>query len=75
MPRKKIGDILIEKGLLTTSQLNEVLKGQEKTGGKLGHILVEKGYISEDQLIEAISERLQVPKISLSSLIIDPRCN
>lgn len=72
MLRKRIGDILIEKGLLATAQLEEALNQQKKTGRKLGHILVENEYITEDQLIEAISERLQVPKISLDSLIIDP---
>jgi len=72
MLRKRIGDILIEKGFLTTAQLKEALSQQEKTGRKLGHLLLENEYITEDQLIEAISERLQVPKISLDSLIIDP---
>lgn len=72
MLRKRIGDILLEKGLITSVQLTEALKEQEKTGRKIGQLLVEKGIITEEQLIEAVSERLQIPKISLASLVIDP---
>lgn len=72
MQRRKIGDILIEKGLITSAQLSEALKEQSLTGRKVGQILVDKGVIPEDKLIEVISERLQIPKISLESLVIDP---
>jgi type IV pilus assembly protein PilB len=72
MARQKIGDILVEKGLVTTAQLAEALKEQEKSGSKIGQILVEKGIITEEQLIDAVSERLKIPRISLNSLVIDP---
>jgi type IV pilus assembly protein PilB len=72
MIRKRIGDILIEKGIVTTVQIDDALKEQERSGRKLGNILVETGIITEDQFIEAISERLNVPKISLVNLVIDP---
>ncbi|MCX6826570.1 MAG: ATPase, T2SS/T4P/T4SS family [candidate division Zixibacteria bacterium] len=72
MIRKKIGDIIIEKGLITSAQLAEALKEQEKSGLKVGQILVTNGLITEDQLMEAVSERLQIPKITLGSLVIDP---
>ncbi len=71
--RKKIGDILIAKGLITTKQLNSALEEQNNSGGKLGQILVDKKLITEDQLSEAISDRLGIQKISLKSLVIDPR--
>ena len=72
MYRKKIGDILIEKGLITKDQLDAALKEQKKTGRKIGQILVESGIISEAQLIDTISERLKIPRISLESMVIDP---
>ncbi len=71
--RKKIGDILIAKGLITTQQLNSALEEQNKSGGKLGQILIDKKLISEEELSEAISDRLGIQKISLKSLVIDPR--
>jgi len=72
MPRKKIGDILIEKGLISEEQLARALEEQSKSGRKIGQILVESETITEDQLIETISERLQIPRISLESIVIDP---
>jgi type IV pilus assembly protein PilB len=71
MVRKKIGDILIEKGLVSAGQLESALEEQRKSGGKLGEILVEKSLITEEQLVEAVSERLNISKISISSLVID----
>ena len=74
MARKKIGDILIEKGLITTQQLMEVLEMQKKTGSKVGEILVERGLISEQQLIETISEENPDPltiDIGLDTYIIN----
>nr|MBN2277687.1 Flp pilus assembly complex ATPase component TadA [candidate division Zixibacteria bacterium] len=72
MARKKIGDILIEKELITRAQLEQALKEQSTTGRKIGQILVESGYITEDQLVETISERLKIPKLSIDSIVIDP---
>ncbi|MCX6830019.1 MAG: ATPase, T2SS/T4P/T4SS family [candidate division Zixibacteria bacterium] len=71
MLRKKIGDILIEEGLITSAQLAEALKEQENSGHKVGQILVDKGLITDEQLLEAVSERLGIPQISLGSLVID----
>jgi len=70
--RKKIGDVLIAKGLITTKQLNSALEEQKSSGGKLGQILINRKLISENELTEAISERLDIQKISLKSLVIDP---
>ncbi len=73
MIRKKIGDILIEKGLIDRDGLSEALKEQKASGRKLGEILVEKGLITEEQLADTISERLNIPKISIASLVLDPK--
>ncbi len=72
MDKKKIGDLLIEKGLITKAQLKECLQLQGFSGKRLGEVLTEKGYVTEDQLIDTISERLSIPKISLASMVIDP---
>lgn len=73
MAKKKIGDLLVEKGLITAQQLEEGLRDQSVLGKRLGEILVAKGYITEEQLIDAVSERLSIPKISLTSMVIDPQ--
>ncbi len=73
MVKKKIGDLLVEKALITKPQLDECLRDQAISGRRIGEILVDRGYITELQLIETISERLSVPKVSLGSMVIDPR--
>lgn len=70
--KKKIGDLLIEKGFITQEQLDEGLHEQRISGERLGDVLVDKGFITEDQLTETISERLGIPKISLTQMVIDP---
>jgi len=70
--KKKIGDVLVEKGLISAERLAEGLEIQRTTGSRLGEILVKKDYITEDQLVEAVSERLDIPRISLGSMVIDP---
>lgn len=73
MAKKKIGNLLVEKGLITSVQLEEGLKQQRITGRRLGDLLVGLGLITEEQLIETVSERLTIPKLSLKSMVIDPR--
>ena len=73
MVKKKIGDLLVEKGLITVGQLDECLKEQAVSGKRLGEILVDKQCITESQLIETISERLSIPRVSLDQMVIDPK--
>tara|TARA_R100000027_G_scaffold67028_1_gene64269 strand:- start:4207 stop:6261 length:2055 start_codon:yes stop_codon:yes gene_type:complete len=52
---RRIGEILIEQGLVTEAQLEECLKLQEETGRKLGEILIEKDLLWEEDLVEALA--------------------
>lgn len=69
---KRIGTVLLDRGYITEEQLNTALKIQSGTSKKIGDILVETGIISEDQLVEVIAERLNIPKLNLSSMVINP---
>ncbi|MCK4461392.1 MAG: Flp pilus assembly complex ATPase component TadA, partial [candidate division Zixibacteria bacterium] len=71
--KKKIGDLLVERGFITQQQLEEGLREQAISGRRLGEVLVEKEYISEGQLLETISDRLGVPRISLDQMVLDPQ--
>ena len=72
MSKKKIGDLLLEKGYITQEQLEAGLKEQAFSGRRLGETLVDLGHITEEQLADVISERLLIPKLSLSNMVIDP---
>jgi type IV pilus assembly protein PilB len=72
MARKRIGDVLISRGFITASQLNQALEEQKVSGRKVGQILIENGSVTEEQLVDAISENLSIPRISLETMVIDP---
>ncbi|MCX7796618.1 MAG: type II secretion system ATPase GspE [bacterium] len=69
--KKKLGDILIEKGLITEEILKRALANQEKTGEKLGEILLKMGLIKEEDLYYALSEIYNVPYVNLEEIVID----
>ena len=45
-PKRRLGDIFVERGLVTQEQLDEALAEQREKGGKLGEVLVELGFIT-----------------------------
>jgi type IV pilus assembly protein PilB len=63
--RRKLGELLVETGLLTREKLNEALEAQKGTGRRLGQALVELGFISEDEMAFALAMQLKVPFIDL----------
>ena len=67
--RKKIrlGDLLVEKGLITSDQLQLALQEQKKLGRKLGSTLVELGMITEDSILNLLSSQLSIPLIDLTN--------
>ncbi|MCM8781053.1 MAG: hypothetical protein NC908_03935 [Candidatus Omnitrophica bacterium] len=69
--QRQIGKILIDKGLITSRQLEEVLQEQRQTREFLGEILVRKNYIKEKELFQAISEQFDIPFVSLKDKYID----
>ncbi|WP_019154695.1 GspE/PulE family protein [Robertmurraya massiliosenegalensis] len=62
--RKRLGDLLVEAGLISEDQLQSTLK-EKSPGQKLGDALLQRGYITEQQLIEVLEFQLGIPHISL----------
>jgi type IV pilus assembly protein PilB len=62
--RRRLGDLLIESGLLTEDQLQTTLK-DKPAEQRLGDALLHRGYITEQQLIEVLEFQLGIPHISL----------
>lgn len=64
---KQLGEVLIERELITTEQLNEALELQRKNGGRgVGDILAEQGLVTQDDLVTATSLCLGIPLIDLN---------
>lgn len=70
--RKRLGDLLIDSGLITNDQLNEALKIQGSSGEKLGKILTNSGIVTEKQIIEVLEFQLGIPHMNLEKYYIDP---
>ncbi|OQP01378.1 type II secretion system protein GspE [Geobacillus sp. 44C] len=70
--RKRLGDLLVEAGLITEEQLEEALR-EKAPGQKLGDALLQRGYITEQQLIEVLEFQLGIPHVSLYRYPIDPK--
>jgi len=69
--KQKIGEILIEDGLLSKAQLEEALAFQKANGGLIGKILVDKKYVDEDSLIGALGKQFKIPYIPLKNYSIN----
>ena len=63
--QQRLGEILIEAGVLSKNQLQSALALQAKRQLRLGTILLQEGYASEPQVVQALSRRLSVPWVSL----------
>ncbi len=73
LTNQRIGDILIEQGLITPQQLEEVLKMQSAGNKKrIGEILVELGTISREELFKVLQYVYETEYIDLSNYVIDP---
>jgi type IV pilus assembly protein PilB len=62
----KLGDILVQAGVITESQLSDTLKKQKYTGKRVGELLVSEGIITEVRLAEALSTQLKLPMFTLT---------
>ncbi|PIC83861.1 GspE/PulE family protein [Sporosarcina sp. P1] len=70
--RKRLGDLLIESGLLTDEQLMSTLK-EKSRDERLGDALLQRGYITEQQLIEVLEFQLGIPHVNLFRYPFDPK--
>ncbi|MDD5128481.1 MAG: ATPase, T2SS/T4P/T4SS family [Candidatus Omnitrophica bacterium] len=68
----KIGQMLINKKLITSEQLEEALTEQTRTGELLGVILIKKGFLNQEDFLKVLSEQFNVPFIKLKETTIDP---
>ncbi|HAJ96106.1 MAG TPA: type II secretion system protein GspE, partial [Actinobacteria bacterium] len=65
---QRIGDILVNKNLITRDQLNETLDIQKETGEKLGDILVRKDFVNDKTLVDLLSFQRGYDRIDLSKI-------
>ncbi|MBI4690433.1 MAG: type II/IV secretion system protein [Nitrospirae bacterium] len=64
--KKKLGELLIEKKIITTAQLEEALKKQKELGLPLGETLIKLKFVSENFLLETLARHLEIEFLNIA---------
>jgi hypothetical protein len=70
--KKRLGEILLERGLIDVRQLHDALEHQRQWGTRLGAALVARGAIAEGTLTRVLSEVLGFPMVDLARVVVEP---
>jgi type II secretory ATPase GspE/PulE/Tfp pilus assembly ATPase PilB-like protein len=69
--RQRLGDVLLQRELVTREQLDEALARHRASGRRLGEVLLSMGAITQEQLTWALSEAFNIPFVDLSDEVVD----
>ena len=72
MTKKRLGELLLQEGVITQEQLDESIEEQQKTGELIGDILVRRGFATESDVARTISTQFSFPYISVMHYYISP---
>ncbi|MGI6645740.1 GspE/PulE family protein [Candidatus Darwinibacter acetoxidans] len=70
--RKRLGDILQERGLISQEELAAALEEQRRSGDRLGESLVKLGFVTADQVADALSEHLRIERVDFGRRYLAP---
>src|SRR5437588_6253671 len=65
---ERIADALVEDGLLSARQIDQLLEQQKKEGTRLLKLVLEKGYVSEQDMAVSMGRVLNTPPINLARI-------
>jgi hypothetical protein len=66
VPRPRLGDLLLAKGLITPDQLGQALVESRANGMLLGEVLIKHRWVFEDELARTLAKQLELPFVNLS---------
>lgn len=74
--KKRLGDLLIEGGLINDEQLQQALQAQKESDvrQKLGTVLIDLGFASDDDIAEVLSRQVEFDEGSLGGLSYRRQC-
>ncbi len=70
--RKRLGDMLVEAGVITNDQLMEALGKQKESGKRLGELLVDLRFTDEMEIVEAMAQQMKVPVAKIREAKLAP---
>jgi type IV pilus assembly protein PilB len=68
----RLGDWLLDRGLVTPTQLDLALREQKRKGWLLGQALAELGFVTQETLSQFLAQKTQTESVDLASLYISP---
>ena len=68
----RLGDLLMQRGLISDEQLQFALSEQKRNGHKLGRVLADNGFITEELISETLARQLDIPFVNLKSYTLNP---
>ncbi|MCQ9206177.1 MAG: hypothetical protein NG737_07705 [Omnitrophica bacterium] len=69
---KPLGQILVERGVISSSQLQQTLEEQKSGGGLIGELIVKLGFAKEEDIAHCLSLQFSYPFLPLESYDISP---
>ncbi len=68
---RQLGEILVDRGLISLDQLDQALEEHERVGKLLGRVLIDLGYVKESDLVRALAEQVGLEFVDLADYQID----
>jgi len=68
---KQLGELLIERGIISQHQLDQALTVQKERGGLIGEVLVELGFAKEEDITQALTAQYGFPYLPLANYEIN----
>jgi len=69
----RLGEILIEQGVLDKDSLERALEKQKKEGGLLGEVLIKMGLVKEEDIVIALAHQFNIPYLPVQNCEINPK--
>src|SRR3990172_4377266 len=73
MGKKRLGELLVETGLLSEGSLTRALIEQRSKRGKLGEVIVNLGMATEEEIAQPLSIQLGIPYVELKQTPVEPQ--
>ncbi|MGE5664049.1 MAG: ATPase, T2SS/T4P/T4SS family [Deltaproteobacteria bacterium] len=71
--KKRLGELLVETGLISKENIDKALAAQHSMGKRLGEVIVEMGLATEEEIAQALAVQLGVPLLDLTETPVEPQ--
>jgi len=69
---KQLGELLLDRGIISQAQLDQALNYQRVKGGLIGEVLVELGFAKEEDIAQSLTAQYGFPYLPLSNYDVNP---